>query len=535
VIKIFKSLNIDYYKNGFNVGQVNCIDLPVAGAAGFYNYDNYFYYCFYTTLFLNWAGVGTKEWIKENPIERMNVVLNKLGLELKPNHVEDASQLIQSIKYHIDNKHPLIFFAFYKHLFFDRNYMNDVGGNLLHGILVNEYNTETSVIGTRDCTITRDEVQPEIKADALFRLRLTEDMVSDIWEKSNELLKKNGKFLFDTIFSMEKISEPNVSSYDQLIADFLNNMDFSKSKLADLIDKFEENVDALKNNMIAIRKDFHGSLSVLFSVFEMAFKFIGQDKKQYQDYFEFKNRYLSTRANILTKIQANALRGKSININERSMMTDQVNSLDSELVSLVSRLYTEKRKLQDSGYIKNYVFVDLSSVFNNEGFGSTLSQNCEADLTGKGEYFFARELPLEHDWVIDGMKFRFPDIKDGAYDNVSCGGQVVKVPAGYYKSIMLLECSEWGNYCEALEVEYEDGTKQEIKITTSDWSSLPGSEEVKAWSGNAAARLKDGVKLWDFTASIFATQYPLDKNRKTVSLKLPDCRNMHLFAITLGE
>jgi hypothetical protein len=534
---MFKSLNIDYYKNGFNVGQVNCIDLSIAGAAGFYSYANYFYYCFYTTLFSNWTGAGTEDWLKfiANPIERGNVVLNKLGLELKPNHVEDASQVIQFIKYHIDNQHPLIFFAFYKHLFFDRNYMDDAGGNLLHGVLVNEYNSKTSVIGIRDCTITRDEVQPEIKADALFRLRLTEDMVSDIWMKSNALLRENGQFLFDTVFSMEKISGPQVGSYDELIADFLNSYDFTRSKLADLIENFDANADALKNDMILIRRNFHGSLSILFSVFEIAFKFIGLDKSKYEDYFEFKNRYLGTRANLLTKIQANALRGKSINSSERKLMIAQVNALDSELVSLVSRFYTEKRKLSGSGCIKNQVVVDLFSLLNNEGFGGSLAESCEADLTGKGEYFLTRGLPMEHEWVIDGMRFRFPDIKDGANDNVSCRGQVVTVPSGYYTSIMLLECSEWGNYCEVLEVEYEGGEKEEIRITMSDWSNSPGSEEKKAWSGNAAARMRDGVKLWDFTASIFAAQYPLDQNRKAVSLKLPDCPNMHLFGVTLGE
>lgn len=93
------------YKNGYNASQINCIDIPIAGASGYYNYENYFYYCFYYSMFTNWTNIKNNHWLTLR-----NEILKKIGLTMVVNKIDDSSQLIPFIKSHIDNMQPLITF-----------------------------------------------------------------------------------------------------------------------------------------------------------------------------------------------------------------------------------------------------------------------------------------------------------------------------------------------------------------------------------------------------------------------------------------
>lgn len=56
------ALEMDYFSEGYRTMHSNCVDLPMAGAAGFHQYENYFYYTFLYAVMMNWerrwAGTG---------------------------------------------------------------------------------------------------------------------------------------------------------------------------------------------------------------------------------------------------------------------------------------------------------------------------------------------------------------------------------------------------------------------------------------------------------------------------------------------
>lgn len=51
---MLKRLEIGSYMDGYNFSQINCSDIPIAAIAGFFDYNNYFYYCFFISVLLNW-------------------------------------------------------------------------------------------------------------------------------------------------------------------------------------------------------------------------------------------------------------------------------------------------------------------------------------------------------------------------------------------------------------------------------------------------------------------------------------------------
>ena len=66
-------IKIDNYFNGFKYAQINCVDIPIAGAAGSFDYNNYFYYCFYLSVYCNWSEVSDFFEIRSNALSRLEL------------------------------------------------------------------------------------------------------------------------------------------------------------------------------------------------------------------------------------------------------------------------------------------------------------------------------------------------------------------------------------------------------------------------------------------------------------------------------
>lgn len=179
------------------------------------------------------------------------------------------------------------------------------------------------------------------------------------------------------------------------------------------------------------------------------------------------------------------------------------------------------------------IFAGLDGYFNNEGIGSSLVEKCTADLFGTKTFILAESLPPNAVWTVGEMKFRFPAAADGMKDNISCAGQVIKLPPGCYGRVMVLGCSECSNYSGWMVVHYQDGQTEEIKLGLTDWCFQPVFGETTAWRGKAAERVGGEVQTLSYEVRLYAQSYDLKQNRMIIELRLPDCPNMHIFAITL--
>jgi len=179
-----------------------------------------------------------------------------------------------------------------------------------------------------------------------------------------------------------------------------------------------------------------------------------------------------------------------------------------------------------------YIYIDLKDHCNNIAFHSTVSNDCAADFTGTGHYFVSQDAPSEKLVSLGNMSFDFPKLEDTCCDNVSCSGQVIAVPPLDYKGIMLMGSCEWGNFIENMKLDYVDGESETIQINFSDWQNKePLYDEKLIWGGKVYNKNEGRGYLDPY--NLFALVRPVREERTLSSVTLPECSNMHIFAMTL--
>jgi hypothetical protein len=135
------------------------------------------------------------------------------------------------------------------------------------------------------------------------------------------------------------------------------------------------------------------------------------------------------------------------------------------------------------------------------------------------------------------IEFYLPYPKNNIYDNISCNCQKINFIEKNYSTLIIIGCAEWGNQSTSIIVNYVGENKIKLPFEISDWSfSEPIFNELLIWKGKSFERTKNGIELinW-FKGNIFAQLIKLDKSKKLESIVLPDCGNIHVFALTLGE
>lgn len=230
-------------------------------------------------------------------------------------------------------------------------------------------------------------------------------------------------------------------------------------------------------------------------------------------------------------------------VNKVSSLAEEEEKIASELLDLCIKGNLKANKININKNmsncndtknlsINNYYYVDLSTIFNNKGFGSI---DEAADFDNNNYFFLRNGLPDDSRIDIDKISFKVKNCIN-EMDNVFCLNQTVTVQKRTYSSIMLLGCTENGNYTGELEIIYDDNSTQIIPVRFTDWwSSFPIYNEKIAWSGNCA-RLKDGeFSAMPNNVSLFAQIFKVDNNKKICKIKLPESPNIHIFAITLGS
>lgn len=184
----------------------------------------------------------------------------------------------------------------------------------------------------------------------------------------------------------------------------------------------------------------------------------------------------------------------------------------------------------------NISYIDISKQMNSEGFSSSLLSDTKAEISDGGRYFLTEGLSSKREWVVENMRFLFPEVDKGVNDNISCFGQIIEVQQCKYTHIMILGCAELGNHLELIEIEYHDGKIESIPFRFTSWLSANANfKEVIAWTGKGAVRTDNGVEVYPFPVNLYAQNYNLQHSGEIKSIKLPECPNLHIFAITLAN
>lgn len=182
---------------------------------------------------------------------------------------------------------------------------------------------------------------------------------------------------------------------------------------------------------------------------------------------------------------------------------------------------------------KKISLVNLENCFNNKGFGEIGHDG--ASFAAGGQFFSTKHLPEKAIWDVKGIKFHVPNITKISLDNLTCNGQIISVEKDQYNCFMLLGCSEQNSFTDEVEIYYSDGSNEKVIISLSDWYLPPQFEDCIAWQGNIVEKVDGSSILSTHLYQIFASKYRMNlDNKHIISIKLPECLNMHLFAISLG-
>ncbi len=174
----------------------------------------------------------------------------------------------------------------------------------------------------------------------------------------------------------------------------------------------------------------------------------------------------------------------------------------------------------------SFLFLNLEKYFNNKGFGNPV-----AEFTYKGDYFLTEGLPDGELWNVHEMQFKFPDVTEASFDNIACQGQRIQIPKECYEYLHLLYCAEYGSFVEKCTICCENGIQEELELEFSDWYTDPQFGDTVAWKGYFVRKATVNIRT---VGRIFAKSYKFNTTREVVeSIRLPDCRNMHIFAISL--
>jgi len=192
----------------------------------------------------------------------------------------------------------------------------------------------------------------------------------------------------------------------------------------------------------------------------------------------------------------------------------------------------EKNSPQKGRSIKDVTFINLTDHFNNKGFGRGISPDNRADLNGFGYYLLSDGIP-DDIWAVQEIKYQLPDLFTDDNDNISCDNQVVDIRPGCYNGISILGCAETRNQGGFLNIFYSDGSSDEIVVKFTDWCAKPLFGETVAWTGLRVCKYEGKATVCEEKANLLIQQYEINCNKTVVKIVLPDCWNLHIFAISL--
>jgi hypothetical protein len=341
VSNLIKSVDFNYYVEGYNVKTGdNCSELPISVAAGYYDYENYFYYLFLRNCYKNWGSSDIGIFVESHH----NEILKELGLEIIPHYCEDHQQLISTLQEQIDRGIPVVLPVIYSSLFYYHHHYLDLDSE--HTILVSSYYTEKPLFGIIDCNIVEHGLAKPNEIYTLYKLYLSHSLLTEIWDKSNPIFQATAPHFHQRLFTVTKVSAPKITSYLDLVQYYLRNCPPEKSVFTQIItnfndtqeiaSRFRKSIDGIFENL---RDYFCNNLKVLFDAFEKALLQKREDEEKIRLYQDFKRKYLHSRDITLSKLYLTALKGQYLSGAQQDKLLETAAEMDRQLWALINQLF----------------------------------------------------------------------------------------------------------------------------------------------------------------------------------------------------
>lgn len=177
--------------------------------------------------------------------------------------------------------------------------------------------------------------------------------------------------------------------------------------------------------------------------------------------------------------------------------------------------------------------VDISGYFNSRVFDKSIDKDSLACFSGSMDYLIAENIPSDKVIKVQNMVFKVANIGSNLNDNICCNGQEIKLPEGFFNTLMILACSAYMFTADKLIIKYKDGSTEYINIQISEWWRTGAFGEFVAWKGGSVSRRVNGVIRELSEGHLLASEYNLNSKKIIQSITVPDCQNLHIFAISL--
>lgn len=224
---------------------------------------------------------------------------------------------------------------------------------------------------------------------------------------------------------------------------------------------------------------------------------------------------------------------KNLSMEEREILDSIMEFVNS---TEIKEYFGESKEKISDRQLSEYHFVDLEGYYNCKSVSTKLTNNTRAEITSERRYILGDDLMKQREWKIGDARYMFPRVYDeNLNDNISCEGQRIKVNSVKGSQIMFLGCAELGNHIENIEIEYDSGEKEAVELEFTSWLSSPVFGESIAWEGKGVERIGEEVSVYPFSVYLFSVAIAFDKTGNIIGINLPQCPNIHIFAITLAN
>ena len=150
-----------------------------------------------------------------------------------------------------------------------------------------------------------------------------------------------------------------------------------------------------------------------------------------------------------------------------------------------------------------------------------------------GDCYFSLNVPMDNIWDYKCFMFK-TNILSNQYDNISCLGQEIYFQNDKYNEIMLLGSCEFGSFREDILLYQDDELKQKLQVCFTDWVLAPEFGEEILWQGKMLIKEGKGYGFSKvYSTHLLGQRYFIQGNHEINKIKLPECPNMHIFAISL--
>lgn len=338
---MIKEVNLDTYSNGYSLKNVACTYQPSAAVAGSYCYDNYYYYCFYYGVLLNWYkekefdfwNIGSEAEFSEFN----SMILEKMGLTFGIYEVNNSKDFEMSVRAFIDDGIPVIMAVKRNCVPYDR-YYGDPEKEEIHIVLITGYDNKNPVY------IVRDYIHVEAsQADyvgsgyGLFRLCIGRPVLVDMWSASQYSISENGPVFSNKIFTVERKKALLTMSYIDVSRDFIKAFNPDSCRFNSFISNYPQGDFHNMDYTQSLRVRYYGSLIGVFDGIKKALEEVKASCEELHEYLDFKDKYLKYRKMVLSKLHFLAVKGETLDREKKHDFLRTHTAMNDEFIRIIKR------------------------------------------------------------------------------------------------------------------------------------------------------------------------------------------------------